>query len=113
MKSDSLGEWITRWIVARIARFPFGEIKRAYTKARGAGMAIDWNFLGAHSQAGGDVESLVDGLIYAQEEKIVLPLEKAAAYELVAKMSHRISLRDYLTPFVQEGIRHHSKMPLG
>jgi uncharacterized protein YqfA (UPF0365 family) len=105
MNAPSMFVWVKRWFIARLANIPFWTIKRAHKRALDHSISVAWDDLAAHFLAGGSVQSLVDGLVYAQSVGIILPYRTACAQELIARMSYRISLREYLTPFVQEGMR--------
>lgn len=89
----------------KLSKQPFWPIKRAFDRASAHEVDLDWNFLAAHRMAGGNVDSLVEGIIFAKATGLVLPHHKASGFELVAGMAHGLSLKDYLGRYTKEGIR--------
>lgn len=76
------------------------------------GVPVEWSTLSTHRLAGGDLESLVDGLIFAKERSLEMSIQCACARELYARVKHRVSLRDSLVPMAEAGIRDIDREPL-
>ena len=103
--TESLGVWVRRWIECRMAQIPFARVKKCYDAAALCGIPIEWKVLFMHLLAGGDLNELIDGLQYARAGAAKLTVQQACAYQLYARARYQISLRDWLVPFIQSGIR--------
>ena len=91
---------------------PFGSVKRPYDKARAHGIVVDWKQLVDHHLAGGNLASLIDGIAYVNETGAKLSLEHAFARQLVAQFRYQMTMRQYLEPFIQSGIKDLDNAPL-
>ena len=96
-------EWFRRWLKCRLMGTSFTELKRAYDLAAAHGVEIEWNRLVVHKLAGGDIDSLVRGLIYARERGARISLGCACACEYLARLQYQLSLRDWLEPVIDSG----------
>ncbi|OHE83002.1 MAG: hypothetical protein A3G75_16315 [Verrucomicrobia bacterium RIFCSPLOWO2_12_FULL_64_8] len=90
----------------------FGTVKKAYDEAMVQGNPIEWKRLTDHLLAGGNLASLIDGIAYAKSNGAKLSLECACARQLYAHAKYQLSLRKYLEPFIQSGVKDLDNAPL-
>lgn len=83
---------------------PFAQVKAAHCLAEAHGVAIDWDQLVTQKLAGGDLDSLVRGMIYAKKRGVKMSTRCACACNLLVRAEHRISLSDWLKPVIDSGV---------
>ena len=108
-----LSTWISRWVECRLTATPFSDVKRAYDKAAAHAVPVEWKDLFTHRMAGGRLDSLVDGMIFAKERNVKMSFVSACASELYARAKFQLCLTDYLKPLIESGIDDISKAHYG
>lgn len=104
--------WVARWFWCRAIRIPFAAVKKAHNQAAAQGIPMDWKMLTNHFLAGGDLTSLVEGMAYAKSRGATLRPDGACVRQLYAQSKYQLSLKQYLEPFIEKGIKDLDKASL-
>jgi uncharacterized protein YqfA (UPF0365 family) len=97
---------------AAVYKVPFFEARRCLARIDSHGLPLGYRELADHHLAGGRITSLVEGLIYAQARGLQMAVPNAAARDLVAAYTTKVSLTDHLRAFEAAGVRNLDGAPL-
>ena len=95
-----------------LLKIPYFPIRRALILAERYGLELDYDVLASHFLAGGKIDSLIDGLVYAKENGIVLSERAAMARQLFAQVTNGTTLTEHIRSFEALGVRDLSAAPL-
>jgi len=109
MKPPSLPQLLLHYIFMRLPAF---RIRREALRAQSNNLDVSYDSLIAHHLAGGRVSGLVDGLIYAQQQKIQISYLNACVRDLVCASGTRISLIEHIQVLERSGYRSLDGVPL-
>ncbi|MEO0509380.1 MAG: flotillin-like FloA family protein [Verrucomicrobiota bacterium] len=92
-------------LMMRLRGVPVGKVKRELKKAQKHSLDVDHLFLQAHYLAGGDIEDLMNSIIFTKENGMKLNAQTACAGQLMSKYQDNISFTEKLKIMHSEGIQ--------
>ena len=95
----------------KLRKLPVDKIKQCLKRCKDHSIAMNVDYLQSHSIAGGDIEDLVDGLIYCRRNKLKATHDQLAARQIYEQFEGKGDLVASLRVFIEAGIYDLSKQP--
>lgn len=95
-----------------LRRVPLRLIKTCIGRCHEVDVTVSHRYFEAHYLCGGDVEDLVEGIIFSEKNKLTISLDHLAARQIYEQFEGGRSLKTNLSEFLAAGILDLDDQPL-
>ena len=95
-----------------LRRVPLRLIKDGIRRCDEAGVTVSHRYFEAHHLCGGDIEDLVDGIVFSQINNLTISMEHLAARQIYEQIEGGRPLEVNLSEFLAAGIYDLDEQPL-